>query len=194
MDIKIQSSRVEYGTKGDQVNGKKADIKDTKAPKEAVNSSHDKDEYIPSQVEKDLVYGKPSNKLSAGEIDRLIDESNKSYEQLKLLVQKLLGRQALTSNDLKNQQFVKIDDETRLEAQAAIGEGGPLSAENVSNNIVDFAIALSGGDKAKLEGLKAAIEKGFKEAARILGGTLPDISNKTYDLVMDKLNKWAEEE
>ena len=29
-------------------------------------------------------------------------------------------------------------------------------------------------------------------AAKALGGTLPDISMKTYNVVMDKLNAWAE--
>lgn len=193
MDIKIQNTRMDYEVRGDQVNSKKATTKDSKPSKEVVDSGHGKDKYIPSQVEKEVVYSKPSNKLSANEINKLIEESNKSYDQLKLLVQKLLGNQGKTFNDLNNQGFINIDQDTRLEAQSLIGEGGPLSAENVSKNIVDFAIAISGGDKGKLEELKGAIDKGFKEAARILGGTLPEISNKTYDLIMDKLNNWAEE-
>ena len=58
---------------------------------------------------------------------------------------------------------------------------------------MDFAKALSGGDKSKLPELRAAIEKGFREAERILGG-LPQISRDTYDEVMRLLDEWANEE
>lgn len=74
-----------------------------------------------------------------------------------------------------------------------IAEDGPLGVETTSGKIVDFAKALSGGDKGKLEELKGAIEKGFNEAKRILGGTLPEISQKTYDSIMDKLSAWENE-
>ena len=35
-----------------------------------------------------------------------------------------------------------------------------------------------------------AFQKGFREATKSWGKTLPDISQKTYDAVMDKMNKW----
>lgn len=60
------------------------------------------------------------------------------------------------------------------------------------DKIVEFAIAISGGDKSKLDTLITAIDKGFSEAGRILGG-FPDISLKTYDRIMEKLNDWKNE-
>lgn len=72
-----------------------------------------------------------------------------------------------------------------------IGEGGALSPEKVSNRIVDFTKAISGGDKEKHETLKAAIKEGFEQVEKALGQELPEISSKTYDLVMQKLDEWV---
>ena len=103
----------------------------------------------------------------------------------------LLARQGLTFQETEK---AEIDDELRLEARTLIGEGGELSAEKVSDRIVEFAKNISGGDKEKLEVLKGAIQKGFQEAAAVLGGELPDISQKTYQLIMEKLDTWAQQE
>jgi len=67
-----------------------------------------------------------------------------------------------------------------------------LGVEQTSDRIVQFALSISGNDPDRLEELKASIEQGFQLASEALGGTLPDISMKTYDVVMEKLNAWAE--
>jgi hypothetical protein len=41
--------------------------------------------------------------------------------------------------------------------------------------------------------LKSSIEEGFRQAAQALGGELPEISHKTHDMIMGKLDKWAED-
>ena len=61
-----------------------------------------------------------------------------------------------------------------------------------SDTIVYFAKAISGGNKSKLDKLIAAIDKGFSEAGKALGG-LPEISMKTYDRIMEKLDVWKNE-
>ena len=35
-----------------------------------------------------------------------------------------------------------------------------------------------------------AFQKGYKEATKTWGKQLPDISSRTYDAVMEKMNKW----
>lgn len=153
------------------------------------------DQYIPSQQEKSVVYEKPMAKPDMPTIDRLKAESEKVHENLMNLVRQLLERQGITMEDaVSGKKEVVVDEQARLEAQAAIGEGGPLSPEKLSDSIVDFANAISGGDKSKYDLLKNAIEEGFNEAKKALGGELPEISQKTYDLVMEKLNKWKDEE
>ena len=124
-------------------------------------------------------------------IQGLKAESAKSFDSFKKMIESSLARQGKAVN-LSNIKNLKIDQATRLEASALIAEDGPLGVENLSDSIVDFAIALSGGDKGKLDTLIQAIDKGFEQAKKQLGG-LPDISMKTYDRIMEKLDDWKNE-
>lgn len=158
-------------------------------------SKQPKDEYIPSKPNNSGVYKKPTQQVDTNLIAKLKAESEKAHEQLRNLVKQMLERQGMSFNDVMSgeKEFV-VDEQARTEAQAAIGEGGPSSPENVSDRIVDFAKAISGGDKSKFNLLKGAIQDGFNAARDVLGGTLPEISEKTYDLVMQKLDQWMDEE
>lgn len=126
-------------------------------------------------------------------IDKLKNESNKSFDALKKMVEEMLKSQGKALNSLLPGDLVKIDATTRMEANKLIADDGPLGVEAMSDKIVDFAKAISGGDKGKLEILKNAIVKGFQEAERILG-TLPEISMKTHDRIMEKLDIWQKED
>jgi hypothetical protein len=50
---------------------------------------------------------------------------------------------------------------------------------------------MAGGDPAQIDAIRQGVEKGFQEALDAFGGWLPDISYKTYDTVMQKLDDWA---
>lgn len=151
------------------------------------------DSFVPSQRLKNLTYQKPANKTDVATIKRLKEESDRTYAQLKELVRQLLEQQGMSFRELLQLRGSDIDEETRLKAADMIGEGGPLHPDAVSDRIVEFAKSLSGGNKEKIALLRGAIEKGFKEAAKALGGELPDISKQTYGLVMEKLAAWEEE-
>ncbi len=86
---------------------------------------------------------------------------------------------------------VVIDEKAQAEAAHMIGPDGPLNAENTAERIFSFAKAISGGDVEKYDLLKESIVAGFDAAKEILGGELPEISQQTYDLVMEKLDDWA---
>ena len=60
-----------------------------------------------------------------------------------------------------------------------------------SERILSFAKALTGGDPDKIEEMREAFEKGFKEATKSWGKELPEISQKTYDAVMKGFDEWA---
>ncbi len=144
--------------------------------------------YEKSEPKKDLghVYDKNT-------VDRLKRDSQQAHAQLIRIVEEMLKRQGKTLNLLKPDEIVEVDETARLEAQSLIGPDGELGVEKVSQRIVDFAIAISGGDKSKLGTLRKAIDQGFKEAEKMLGG-LPDISRETYDRIMEKLDAWEKEE
>ena len=83
-----------------------------------------------------------------------------------------------------------VDAETKAKAQQDISEDGYWGVEKTSDRIVDFAIALSGGDTSKAETLLDAFKKGFDEATKAWGKELPEISKKTYEAVEKKFDAW----
>ncbi len=170
----------------------------TKVPasetKKTIENQEIKDEYFPSQPQQSVkksTYESLAPKIDTATIQRLKEESEKVYMQLRELVRQLLEKQGLSFREIES-QYIKIDEETRIKAQEMISEGGPLSPEVVSDRIVEFAKAISGGDKEKIDILRDAIEKGFREAAEVLGGELPEICQITYKLVNEKLDAWIE--
>jgi hypothetical protein len=72
------------------------------------------------------------------------------------------------------------------------------NAENTSQRIVDFATSFYGIAESTGKGyydiILKAIEEGFNQARELLG-ELPDevseLTNKTYELVLEKLDEWA---
>ncbi len=173
---------------------KPAPVKEDAAKKNEATTPKQVDQYIPSENVKSVVYEKPTTKVDTATIERLKAESEKMYENLQNLVRELLERQGISIEDaISGKKKIVVDEQVRIDAEALIGEGGDQSPEKVSDRILEFANAISGGDKSKFELLKNSIEEGFNQAKQALGGTLPEISQKTYDLVMEKLNNWKDE-
>lgn len=135
--------------------------------------------------EKLFIYDKVS-------VEQLKKDSEQHYENLKRMVEDLLKRQGMTFNDVRLGSVVKVDEATRAEAAELVSDNGPLGVEAMSDKIVQFAKAISGGDPSKLDTIKKAIDDGFAAAKQILG-ELPEISQKTYDRIMEKLDIWENE-
>ena len=84
----------------------------------------------------------------------------------------------------------EADPETIKKAQEDISEDGYWGVNQTSDRIVDFAIALSGGDTSKADMLLDAFKKGYEQATGVWGKKLPEITEKTYDAVVDKFEQW----
>ncbi len=82
-----------------------------------------------------------------------------------------------------------VDAATKAQAQKDIADDGYWGVEQTSSRIVDFATALAGSDPKQLEKMRDAFKKGFDEATSTWGKSLPDISQKTYQAVMDKFDQ-----
>ena len=167
----------------------------TKA-KEAANTTDVKEEaaavYEPSgkTAETDKVY-----RSNTAMIDKLKAEADARTESLRSLVEKLLGQQATKYGEatdiwsfLKSGDY-EVDPETKAQAQADIAEDGYWGVEKTSDRIVQFAMALTGGDPDKVDSMIDAFNKGYAQAEETWGGKLPEISQKTYDAVLDKFEK-----
>ena len=131
-------------------------------------------------------------------IDRLKADADRRTQSLRDLVQKLLLKQGETFNEatdifgLLREGKLQVDEETRLQAQKDIAEDGYWGVEQTSDRLVAFAKAVSGGDQSKANVLIDAVKKGFEEAAKAWGGELPEISKKTIDSAISKLEAWRD--
>ena len=123
-------------------------------------------------------------------VNKLKADAENRASQLRSLVEQMMGKQANTygnANDiwsfLRSGNFT-VDPATKAQAQADIAEDGYWGVNQTSDRIIQFANALTGGDPDK-------IEKGYAQAEKTWGGSLPEISQKTYDAVMEKFDKLA---
>ncbi len=132
-------------------------------------------------------------------IAKLKADADARTAQFRSLVENMLlgqGKSFNNANDiwsiLASGDFT-VDPATKAQAQADIAEDGYWGVNQTSQRILDFATALTGGDPDKIEEMRSAFEKGFKQAEKTWGGKLPEISQKTYEAVMAGFDKMAED-
>lgn len=151
----------------------------------------------PQKMERSQEMRMPEDKvsLSRNQVESATCEKSEfseyGYSSLRDLLSKILEEQGVITWIASEDTSIEFRDLTPVEAQALISEDGYLGVEQTSDRIVQFAISLAGNDAKKLEEMKAAIDKGFQIASKALGGSLPEISTKTYNAVMEKLDAWV---
>lgn len=132
-------------------------------------------------------------------VNKLKADAESHTQQLQNIVQQLMTKQGQTYNNANDMwRFLasgkfEVDEATKLQAQKDIAEDGYWGVKQTSDRIIDFAKALTGGDPSKIEKMREAFQKGYKQAEKTWGGELPDISKQTYDAVMEKFDKMAED-
>lgn len=135
-------------------------------------------------------------------VNKMKADAEAHTKQLQNIVQQLMTKQGQTfgianGNDnmwkfLASGKF-EVDEATKLQAQEDVSEDGYWGVKQTSSRILDFATALTGGDPSKIEDMREAFKKGYKQAEDTWGGELPEISKKTYDAVMAGFDKMAED-
>ena len=143
---------------------------------------------------------KATYKVDQKQIDRLKADAESHKKQLQDIVDKLITKQGqafdiANGKNLKNLYAgLKVDAKTRAQAQADISEDGYYGVKQTSQRIFDFAMALSGGDPDKMEKMRSAFEKGFKQATKSWGDKLPDICHQTYDAVQSLFDDYKNQQ
>ena len=122
--------------------------------------------------------GTVTKKTDYALVNKLKADAEQRTSQLRSLVEKMMTKQgvAIGTADSMWSFLAKgdftVDEATRAQAQADIADDGYWGVDQTSDRILDFAKALS------------------KEATKSWGQDLPDISQRTYDAVVEKFNKW----
>ena len=164
--------------------------------KKKSESSTKTDTGVVYEKSSDQTSGTVTKKTDYALVNKLKADAEERTSQLRSLVEKMMTQQgvAIGTADSMWSFLAKgdftVDEATRAQAQADIADDGYWGVDQTSDRILDFAKALSGNDPEKADLLLDAFKKGFKEATKSWGQDLPDISQRTYDAVVEKFNKW----
>lgn len=84
------------------------------------------------------------------------------------------------------------------DAARAVSDDGDWGVNAVATRIFDLADAIAGGDPEKLATMRAAVEEGFNQAGITWNNatglnSMPDITERTYNEIMSRFDKRAEE-
>lgn len=193
----IQPTSVYEPSTAESVKATETQEKNTKA--ESSSAAADTGVVYEPSKEAATDSAKKTYKPNTNLINKLKADADARTQQLRSLVEKMMSGQTETYGKANNMwQFLKsgnytVDAATKLQAQKDISEDGYWGVKQTSSRILDFATALTGGDPSKIEDMRKAFEKGYKQAEKTWGGNLPDISKQTYDAVMKGFDDMAAE-
>lgn len=166
---------------------------------QAATSTPTTQEEVSAVYESSSKTTKATYKQNTTIVDKLKADADARSAQLKSLVEKMMTKQGQTigtADDmwkfLASGNFT-VDAATKAQAQEDISEDGYWGVEQTSDRILDFAKALTGGDPDLIDKMQKAFEKGFSAATKSWGKELPEISQKTYDAVIEKFETWRKE-
>jgi hypothetical protein len=138
-----------------------------------------------------------SGKIDFKDFEKIREQSENDIEAFEKFINKIFSYQgSYTSRRTTSIKSVHI--KIKSESAEAVEEPsqeitGYWGAEETSQRILDFAKKISGNNPEKFDLLIDAFKTGFEEAKKAFGGTLPEVSHKTYDLVMEGFEKMKDE-
>ncbi|MCL2819794.1 MAG: hypothetical protein FWD38_03050 [Oscillospiraceae bacterium] len=131
-----------------------------------------------------------------GKLDQLWRDTDHAIDAVRKLLSSALGR-----DDASGQGFwalrsgnIKLSEADRAQAQQLISEDGFFGVKQTTDRLVGFAKAMvgEGASEAQIEKMRAAVQKGFDEVARMFGGfdKLPQVTKDTHKAVMQAFDDW----
>ncbi|MEY4504394.1 MAG: hypothetical protein RL154_688, partial [Pseudomonadota bacterium] len=159
--------------------------------KDVLNSSEDeliqkvKDGSLNSQ---DIVTAYQMNYMAQA----AVEDAGTPKAQDKYDYNKIMG--ILQGLDLSKTGYTgpELSQISKEDAQKLVSEDGFFGVKKTSERMSDFVINGAGDDLKKLQQGREGIISGYKEAEAMWGGKLPDISKKTLDATLAKIDKKIE--
>ena len=130
------------------------------------------------------------------EIQRLWNETDHMANAIRTLVSAALGSANGTGQGFWANRSVNINlsEADRAKAQELISEEGFFGVKQTTDRIMSFAKALvgEGASEKQIENMRAAVQKGFDQVAKMFGGfdKLPQVTRDTYDAIMKAFDQW----
>lgn len=128
-------------------------------------------------------------KQSVSEIlDKIKEHTAKNYERQSETV-----LAEIKSFSMSIRISITSESDTEQAAKELTSENGYFGVKKTSERIFNFAAGIAGSDIDRLKQAKEGIEKGFDKVKGIFGSALPDITEKTHDAVIEKIENYIYE-
>ena len=150
------------------------------------------DTFTPSSAQ--ALRGRPADPTS---IRNLVRDTNHQIEAVRRLLSSALGRTDPTGQGWWAQRAgnLQLTDAERAEAGALVAEDGFFGVGQTTDRIMDFARAMVGSNASpdQIEEMRAAVQRGFDDVARMFGGfnNLPQVTRDTHAAIMTQFDEWA---
>lgn len=83
--------------------------------------------------------------------------------------------------EILSQKELNVSPATIRQAQEDVQEDGYWGVKQTSERMFDFAQALAGDDPDKMKTMQEAMQKGYEQAEKTWGGSLPELSKQTLE-------------
>ena len=129
-------------------------------------------------------------------LDKLWKETNHAGDAVRKLIASALGKDDASGQDFwaVRAKGIKLSEADRAQAQQLISEDGFFGVKQTTDRIMGFAKALvgEGASEQQIEKMRAAVQKGFDEVAKMFGGfdKLPDVTKQTHKAIMQAFDDW----
>ena len=118
------------------------------------------------------------------------EKTTQSTDAQKTILDFLSGKKVSDDFNLSNTGYEgkPITELSQEEATDLVGDDGFFGIEQTSSRVADFVLGFSGNDLDKLEAGRKGIVQGFKEAEKMWGGELPQISYDTQARTLELID------
>jgi len=129
-------------------------------------------------------------------LDQLWKDTDYAMDAVRKLLSSALGKDDATGQGFwaTRAKNVRLSEADRAQAQQLISEDGFFGVKQTTDRLVGFAKAMvgEGASEAQIEKMRAAVQKGFDEVAKMFGGfdKLPQVTKDTHAAVMQAFDDW----
>ena len=130
-------------------------------------------------------------------IQSLWRETNHQADAIRRLVRNMIGQTDATGQGFwaaRAQGGFSLSEADRLEAERMVSDDGFFGASQTTDRIMGFAKALvgEGASESQIEAMRAAVQEGFDQVARMFGGfdNLPEVTRNTHAAIMQSFDDW----
>jgi len=129
-------------------------------------------------------------------INDLIKETDHHANAIRKLVRAMIGGADSTGQGFWAQkaQNMQLNAADRAQAQQMVSDEGFFGVSQTTERIMGFAKALvgEGASEEQIENMRAAVQAGFDQVARMFGGfdNLPEVTRNTHAAIMESFDNW----